>query len=96
VTSAMWNERTLSSSSGLQRATEDRVSHLAGELVRLNVDVLVTYGPAVPAVQRATSTIPIVMATYGDAVATGLIASLANPGGNLTGLTVSAGAIIPH
>jgi putative tryptophan/tyrosine transport system substrate-binding protein len=66
---------------------DDRVSHLAGELVRLNVDVLVTYGPAVPAVQRATSTIPIVMATYGDAVATGLIASLANPGGNLTGLT---------
>jgi ABC-type uncharacterized transport system substrate-binding protein len=51
------------------------------------VDVLVTYGPAIPAVQRATSTIPIVMATYGDAVATGLIASLANPGGNLTGLT---------
>jgi putative tryptophan/tyrosine transport system substrate-binding protein len=64
-----------------------RVSDLAAELIRLNLDVLVTYGPAVPAVQRATSTIPIVMATYGDALASGLIASLANPGGNLTGLT---------
>jgi putative ABC transport system substrate-binding protein len=65
----------------------DRLSDLAAELVRHNVDIIVTYGPAVPAVQQATSTIPIVMATYGDAIATGLIASLANPGGNLTGLT---------
>ena len=65
----------------------EQVPELAAELVRLKPDVIVTYGPAVPAAKRATSTIPIVMATYGDAVATGLIASLANPGGNLTGLT---------
>ena len=65
----------------------DRVPDLATELVRLNVDAIVTYGPSVPVVQRATSTIPIVMATYGDALAAGLISSLARPGGNLTGLT---------
>jgi putative ABC transport system substrate-binding protein len=65
----------------------EQLPELAAELVRLKPDVIVTYRPAVPAAKRATSTIPIVMATYGDAVATGLIASLANPGGNLTGLT---------
>src|SRR5262245_29490304 len=63
----------------------EQVPELAAELVRLNPDVIVTYGPAVPAAKRATSTIPIVMATYGDAIATGLIVSLANPGGNLKG-----------
>jgi putative ABC transport system substrate-binding protein len=60
---------------------------LATELVRLNVDVIVTYATGVPAVRHATSTIPIVMATYGDAVATGIVASLSHPGGNVTGST---------
>jgi putative ABC transport system substrate-binding protein len=67
----------------------DRLPGLAAELIRLNVDVLVTQGgSAATAAKQATSTIPIVMAlAAGDAVATGLIASLARPGGNVTGLT---------
>ncbi len=59
----------------------------ATELVGLNVEVIVTYATAVLAAQRATQTIPIVMASYTDAVATGLVASLAHPGGNITGST---------
>ena len=60
---------------------------LAAELVRLNVDVIVTWGtPAVQAAKKATSTIPIVMAAATDPVETGLIASLARPGGNVTGV----------
>ena len=65
----------------------DLLPGLANELVRLNVDVIVTYATGVTAAQRATSTIPIVMATYSDAVATRVIASLAHPGGNVTGST---------
>ncbi len=66
----------------------DRLPVLAAELVALKVDLIVTYGtPGIQAAKRATSTIPIVMAASGDAVATGLIASLARPGGNLTGFT---------
>jgi putative ABC transport system substrate-binding protein len=65
----------------------DRLPELATELVKLNVDVLVTYGtPGALAAKQATSTIPIV-ANSGDPVDTGLVASLARPGGNLTGLT---------
>ncbi|MGH6804295.1 MAG: ABC transporter substrate-binding protein, partial [Methyloceanibacter sp.] len=66
----------------------DRLPELAAELVRLKVDVLVTHGTAGPlAAKRATTTIPIVIAHVGDAVATGLVASLARPGGNITGST---------
>lgn len=61
---------------------------LAGELVRLNVDVLVaSLTPAVQAAKKATGSLPIVMAPSGDPVATGLIASLARPGGNITGVS---------
>jgi putative tryptophan/tyrosine transport system substrate-binding protein len=60
---------------------------LAAELVGLNVDVIVTCATGVTAAQRATSTIPIVMATYSDAVATRVVDSLARPGGNITGST---------
>jgi putative ABC transport system substrate-binding protein len=68
----------------------DRLSDLAAELVRLNVDVLVTGGtPAILAAKQATTTTPIVMAGSGDAVASGLVASLARPGGNVTGSTDS-------
>jgi putative ABC transport system substrate-binding protein len=59
---------------------------LAAELVRLKVDVIVTGGEA--GIRAATSTIPIVMALSGDPVGTGLVASLARPGGNLTGLSL--------
>jgi ABC-type uncharacterized transport system substrate-binding protein len=57
-------------------------------MVRLNVDVIVTHGtPGALAAKRATNTIPIVFAATGDAVASGVVASLARPGGNLTGFT---------
>ena len=66
----------------------DRLDGLASELVRLKVDVIVTTGTqATAAAKRATSVTPIVMALSGDAVGTGLIGSLARPGGNVTGLT---------
>ena len=67
----------------------ERLPKLAAELVQLQVDVIVTRGwPATLAAKQATSTTPIVMApAAGDAVATQLIASLAHPGGNVTGLT---------
>jgi putative ABC transport system substrate-binding protein len=66
----------------------DRLRDLAAELVRLPVDVLVAEGAAaVRAAQHATHTIPIVMAAGVDAVGEGLVASLAHPGGNITGLS---------
>src|SRR5262249_59015668 len=66
------------------------LSELAEELVRLKVDLLVTIAtePSLAA-QRATKTIPIVMVTPGDPVGAGLVASLARPGGNITGVTAT-------
>jgi ABC-type uncharacterized transport system substrate-binding protein len=67
---------------------EDRLPSLVGELVELKVDVLVVAPTAaIRAAKQATKTIPIVMVTTQDPVATGLIDSLARPGGNITGLT---------
>jgi putative tryptophan/tyrosine transport system substrate-binding protein len=67
---------------------DDHHAALATELVRRNVDVIVTAGTtAVIAVRRATSRIPIVFAAAGDPVRTGLVASLPHPGGNVTGLS---------
>ena len=69
----------------------ERLSELANELANSNLDIIVTQGtPAAQAAKKATSTIPIVMATTGDAVRTGLVASLAAPGGNITGLSFLA------
>ena len=66
----------------------ERIPELAGELVRMNVDAIVTHStPATQALQRATSTIPIVTAVVVDPVASRLAASLARPGGNITGLS---------
>jgi putative tryptophan/tyrosine transport system substrate-binding protein len=66
----------------------ERLPALFSELIRLNVDVIVTYGTAGGfAAKRATTTVPIVFATAADAVASGLVASLAQPGGNVTGST---------
>jgi putative ABC transport system substrate-binding protein len=66
----------------------DRLPELAAELARANVDLIVTMGtPGTRAAKQATTTIPIVMAFSGDAVGLGLIASLAWPGGNITGTT---------
>ena len=65
-----------------------RLAELAAELVRLNVALIVTHGtPGVLAAKQATTTIPIVIAAQGDAVATGVVTSLARPGGNITGST---------
>lgn len=70
----------------------DRLPDLAAELVRLKVDVFVaTSSPAVTAARNATATIPIVMINVSDPVGQGLIASLAHPGGNVTGLSYSVG-----
>ena len=64
------------------------IRELAAELVRADVDLIVTRGTrATRAVQKATSTIPIVMAGVGNAVSRGFVVSLAKPGGNITGLT---------
>src|SRR5262249_16744400 len=66
---------------------EERFAEIAAEFVRLKVDVIVTSGtPQVLAAKQATSVIPIVFASSGDPVAGGLVASLARPGGNVTGL----------
>jgi len=66
----------------------DRLLELAAELVKLNVDVIVTHStPGSRAAKEATSTIPIVMAAVIDPVETGLVPSLHRPGGNLTGMT---------
>ena len=72
----------------------ERLPGLAAELVQLKVDVIVTAGsPAISAAQKATSTIPIVMASAGDPVGSGFVNSLARPGGNITGLSNMAGDI---
>ena len=66
----------------------ERSPAAATELVNLKVDIIVAVSvPVIRAAQQATSTIPIVMAASFDAVETGLVASLAQPGGNTTGLT---------
>ena len=65
----------------------ERFAEIAAEFVRLNVDVIVTVGGAVLAAKQATSLIPIVFAAAADPVGSGLVASLARPGGNVTGLS---------
>ena len=67
---------------------DHRLPAMAADLVKLDIDVLVVLStPGARAAKQATSTVPIVMAAVGDPVAAGLVASLARPGGNLTGLT---------
>jgi putative ABC transport system substrate-binding protein len=67
----------------------DRLAAVVGELVRRPVDLIAAYGtPPTEAAKAATTTIPIVMIGVGDPVRTGLVASLARPGGNITGNTV--------
>jgi putative ABC transport system substrate-binding protein len=68
----------------------DRLAELAAELVRQRVDIIVTgSNPGALAAKKATGAIPIVMVTTGDPVGGGLVASLARPGGNVTGVTAS-------
>jgi len=68
----------------------ERYSEIATEFVRLKVDVIVTSGGAVLATKQATSIIPIVFAIATDPVASGMVASLARPGGNITGLSIQS------
>jgi putative ABC transport system substrate-binding protein len=69
--------------------SSDRAAELAAELVRLKVNVIVTWAnPMVLAAKRTTSAIPIVFAAAADPLGTGLVATLAQPGGNVTGLSV--------
>ena len=68
----------------------ERYAEIAAEFVRLKVDVIITVGSAVPTVKQATTVIPIVFAVAIDPVGSGLVASLAKPGGNVTGLSLQA------
>src|SRR6516164_2875894 len=73
----------------------ERMAEIAAEFVRLKVDVIVTSGTAaVMALKQATTAIPIVFGAAGDPVGTGLVASLAQPGGNVTGLSVVSADLI--
>jgi putative tryptophan/tyrosine transport system substrate-binding protein len=72
----------------------ERMAEFAAEFVRLKVDVIVTSGYGAVAARQATSIVPIVFAAYGDPVADGIVASLARPGANVTGLTVAPTAEI--
>jgi putative ABC transport system substrate-binding protein len=68
----------------------ERFAEFAAEFVRLKVDVIVTVGTAAAAARQATSTIPIVFAMAADPVGSGMVASLARPGGNVTGLSIQS------
>src|SRR5688572_11453407 len=72
----------------------ERLPELAGELIRLKVDVIVTFGSA-SAAKQATNTIPIMFIVEPDPVGTGLVASLAHPGGNITGISDSHADLVP-
>jgi putative ABC transport system substrate-binding protein len=79
-----WNEgRDVKIEYRWAEGRSERLAEIAAEFVRLKVDVIVTYGtPAVVAARQATLVIPIVFAVVADPVGTGLVASLARPGGN--------------
>ena len=68
----------------------ERYAEIAAEFVRLKVDAIVTVGGAVAAAKQATATIPIVFAAAGDPVGSGMVASLGQPGGNVTGLSAQS------
>src|SRR5262249_44312489 len=69
---------------------QERVAEIAAEFVRLKVDIIVTNGDSVDTARRAIAAIPIVFALANDPVGGGLVASLAQPGGNVTGLSLQA------
>jgi len=75
---------------------EDRLPELATELVRLKVDAIFTAGtPSIYALKQATKTIPIVFFSTSDPIGTGVVASLAHPGGNITGISALASDLWP-
>jgi putative ABC transport system substrate-binding protein len=87
-----WTEgQTITFEKRYADAKPERLPALVAELVQANVDVIVTQSSeAIDGARKATSTIPIVMASVGDAVGAGYVTSLARPGGNVTGLTLVA------
>jgi putative ABC transport system substrate-binding protein len=86
-----WIEgRTIAIEYRWSQGRTERYAEIAAEFVRLKVDVIVTVGSAVPLVRQATTVIPIVFAVGIDPVGSGLVASLAQPGGNVTGLSIQA------
>src|SRR5262245_20098530 len=72
----------------------ERYAEIAAEFVRLKVDVIVTVGSAVATVKQATAAIPIVFAAAADPLGSGLVASLARPGGNVTGLSMQSTELV--
>jgi putative ABC transport system substrate-binding protein len=86
-----WIEgRTVAMVYGGAEGRSERVAEVAAEFVRLKVDVIITSRGAVPAIKQVTTTIPIVFCIAADPVGMGLVASLARPGGNVTGLSGQA------
>jgi len=82
--------RTIAIEYRWSEGSTERYAEIATEFVQLKVDVIVTVGSAVPTVRQATAVIPIVFAVAIDPVGSGLVASLAKPGGNITGLSLQA------
>ena len=91
-----WTEgRTIAVEYRWAEGRTERAAEIAAEFVRLKVDVIVTWGTASTiAAKQATSVIPIVFATAGDPVGTGVVASLARPGGNVTGLSAGSTDVV--
>jgi putative ABC transport system substrate-binding protein len=82
-----WTERRAAVELRWADGRPERIAEIAAEFVRLKVDIIVTTGTSVTTITQATSTIPIVFAIANDPVGAGLVASLARPGGNVTGLS---------
>jgi ABC-type uncharacterized transport system substrate-binding protein len=86
-----WSEgRTVAIEVRWAEGRPERFTAIAAEFVRLKVDVIVAAGPAVFAAKQTTSVIPIVFPTVADPLGSGLVASLARPGGNVTGLSLTS------
>ena len=84
-----WIEgRTIAFEYRWSQGRPDRIAEIAAEFVRLKVDVIVSYGGAIPIIKQATAVIPIVFALAIDPVGQGVVASLARPGGNVTGFSL--------
>ena len=90
-----WTEgRTIAIEYRWAEGRTERYVEIAAEFVRLKVDVIVTVGSAVAAVKQATAVIPIVFAAAADPLGSGLVASLARPGGNVTGLSMQSTELV--
>src|SRR5215471_8204035 len=90
-----WTEgRTIAIEYRWAEGRAERYAEIAAEFVRLKVDVIVTVGSAVTTVKQATAAIPIVFAAAADPLGSGLVASLARPGGNVTGLSMQSTELV--